>query len=114
MMQKRSLEMNPIEKQAEIMTELAQLMLDQVEGPYEFITCEYEYVERYSTVSSSLSVIQHGTQKYPDTAAGYAIDNAELCTKLRGLMKCHTGGEWTSFTLSLDAGGKAKTKFYYY
>lgn len=52
--------MNPIEKQAEIMTELAQLMLDQVEGPYESITCEYEYVERYSTVSSSLSVIQQG------------------------------------------------------
>jgi hypothetical protein len=28
-------------------------------------------------------------------------------------MKAHTGGEWTSFTLTLDANGKAHTKFHY-
>ena len=105
--------MNEMDKHTDIITKLAQLMIDQIEGPFESIVCEYEYLERYSTVSSSLSVILHGTQKYPDTAAGFATDNVELCMKLRELMRFHTGGEWGSFTLSLAASGEAKTEFYY-
>lgn len=105
--------MNELEKQAEILTKLAQLMLDQVNGPYESITCEYEFVERYGTVSSTFSIVLGGLQTYPDTAPGFATENLELCLKLRGLMRGHTGGEWTSFTLSFDASGKAKTKFNY-
>lgn len=105
--------MNEMDKQTDIITKLAQLMIDQIEGPFESIACEYEYLERYSTVSSSLSVILHGTQKYPETAAGFATDNVELCMKLRELMRFHTGGEWSSFTLSLAASSEAKTEFYY-
>lgn len=105
--------MNEMDKQTDIITKLAQLMIDQIEGPFESIVCEYEYLERYSTVSSSLSVLLHGTQKYPKTAAGFATDNVEICMKLRELMRFHTGGEWGSFTLSLAASGEAKTECYY-
>ncbi len=61
--------MNEMDNQTDIITKLAQLMIDKIEGPFESIVCEYEYLERYSTVSSSLSVILHGPQKYPETAA---------------------------------------------
>lgn len=105
--------MKELKKQTEILTKLAQLMLDQVNGPYESITCEYEFVKRYGTVSSTFSARFEGLQTYPDTASGYATENLELCMNLRGLMKDHTGREWTSFTLSLDASGKAKTKLEY-
>lgn len=105
--------MNEMEKQTDIITKLAQLMVDQIISPFESIVCEYEYLERYSTISSSLSVILHGTRKYLETAAGFATDNVELCMELRESMRFHTGGEWSSFTLSLAASGKAKTEFYY-
>lgn len=105
--------MNEFDKQAEILTKLAQLMRDQVNDPYESITCEYQFVERYSTVSSTFSVMCEGAQTYPYTAPGFATENLEICLTLRELMKGHTRGEWTSFTLSLDASGKAKTKFKY-
>lgn len=104
--------MNEFERQTEILTKLSQIMLDQVNGPYEYIACEYEHVKRYGTVSSTLSVIFEGAQTFPDTALGFATENLELCMKLRGLMK-DAGAEWTSFTISLDASGKANTKFKY-
>jgi len=105
--------MNELENHAEIITKMSQLMLDQVNGRYEYIACEFEYLERYGIVSSTFSVMLEWQQSYPDTATGFATENLDLCMKLRGLMKGHTGGEWTSFTLSLDAIGKAKTKFKY-
>ena len=37
----------------------------------------------------------------------------ELIPKLHSMMKSHTGGEWTSFTLTLNKDGKAHTKFHY-
>ncbi len=105
--------MNAFEKQVDILARLAQLMLDQIDNPYDSITCEYEYMGRYGTVSSSLSVMLDGARTHPDTAPEFATDNLELCMKLRELMKGHTGGNWTSFTLSLDASGGARTRFDY-
>ncbi|MGW8280517.1 hypothetical protein ACWGK7_13585 [Sphingomonas aurantiaca] len=105
--------MNEMEKQADMITKLDQLMVDQIKNLLESIVSEYQYLELYSTVSSSLSVILHETQKYSDTVAGFVTDNVELCMELRESMRFHTGGEWSSFTLSLSANGKAKTEFYY-
>ena len=36
-----------------------------------------------------------------------------LLEELHALMKAHTGGEWASFTLTLDAQGQAHVKFHY-
>lgn len=105
--------MNPFDKQTDLLTRLAQLMVDQVDEPFDALVCEYECLERYGTISSSLKLVKDGAETYPDTSPGFAMENLEVCQELRSAMIAHTGGKWTSFTLTLDADLKAHTKFHY-
>lgn len=105
--------MNPLEEQTEVLNELAQILHSEAGDDYDFVMCEYEFLERYNTISSSLKLSKNGREYYKEMSSGAPSQNAELAFKLRTLMKAHTGGEWESFTLKIDDQGKAHTKFYY-
>ena len=105
--------MNPFESQTDILNELAQIIHNEVNSDYEAVTCEYNFISRYNTISSSFRFVKNGEQYNKEMSPGVPTRNAELAFELRALMKAHTGGEWTSFTLTLDKDGKAHTKFHY-
>lgn len=102
-----------LERQQAILNELAQLIFDEAPGNFASAECEYRYIPEYSAISSKFSYTKNGEQFNPAMSAGLASKNMDLTEELRSLMKAHTGGEWESFTLSIDATGKAQTKFNY-
>lgn len=105
--------MNQFEIQTDILNKLCQIIHDEANFEYDFAICEYEYFPEYDTISTSFKTIKDGNEKYIEMSVGAPSRNAELAFELRYLMKAHTGGEWTSFTLTLDKDGKAHTKFHY-
>lgn len=105
--------MNSLLRQQEILNELANILYNSFDGNYETLKCDYEFLKDYNTISTSLSFEKNDTESSFEAPHGVASKNLDLTEELRLLMKEHTGGEWTSFTLTLDADGKATTKFTY-
>lgn len=58
--------MNPFEHQTDLMSNLAQLMVDQVNTEYDWIICEYEYLAEFNTIISSLKTVIQDVEHYPE------------------------------------------------
>lgn len=102
-----------IARQTEILENLSQILYKNRPNEYDYIYCEYNYLDEYDTVSSAPS-FQIESKFYDlDLSDGDPTKNMELSLELRSLMKNSTGGEWTSFVLTLDKNGQARTKFMY-
>lgn len=99
-----------IEK-SNILEKLANILFNSVDQKYEKLHCNYKSI--HGTISTSISYETNSERVSIEAPVGVASKNLELCLELRELMKNHTGGEWDSFTLTLDADGKAHTKFHY-
>lgn len=105
--------MSFIIEQTELLSKLANLLSNSFRGNFTHLESEYKYLEKYNTISTSYNYIDNNKKNYFKAPPGIATDNFYICMELRALMKEHTGGEWTSFTLTLDADGRANTKFNY-
>lgn len=105
--------MSSLIDQTIILEKLANILYNSTEVDYDLLKSEYEFMSEYNTISTSLSFEKEGKSVYFEAPHGIASKNLYLCEELRNLMKAHTGGEWTSFTLTLDKEGKAHTKFHY-
>ena len=102
-----------IERQTEILNQLAQVLHDDADEGYSFAIGEFEYLPEYETISNYFLFEKDNVKVNRPFSDGAVTKNLDLCEELRALMKTHTGGEWTSFTLTLDKDGKAHTKFHY-
>ncbi len=100
-------------KQNEILEKLSNILFNSFDDDFDIIKAEYDFIKDFDTISTSLSYEKNGKTDYYEAPVGVASENLELCEELRALMKEHTGGEWTSFTLTLDTDGRATTKFVY-
>ena len=103
-------------EQTEILNEIANIMILGAPENCEEIKCVFEYRYGYDDgsygVGKQFEYLQNNERDYVILFdPKYRI--TELVPKLHALMKAQTGGEWTSFTLTLDKDGKAHTKFHY-
>lgn len=105
--------MNTLQRQQEILNELSNLIHNETDQGYQSATCEYTFHVNFNTTSSKFSFIINGNTVKKALSDETTMRNRDIAEELRTLMKEHTGGEWTSFTLTLDANGKATTKFVY-
>ena len=103
--------MDILSKQTEILESLCQNLHNDADTNYEYASYTFTYLPDFDTLESYFEFQRDG-EKF-NTATKNASENYFLAKELRQLMKAHTGGEWTSFTLTLDANGKAHTKFHY-
>ncbi len=102
-----------LERQKEILQKLSQLIHSDAAMGYSRASCEYVYEEDYDTIDMKFDFWKDNKHINRGLTVGVPSQMLPLATELRALMKEHTGGEWTSFTLTLDADGQAKTKFVY-
>lgn len=100
-------------EQSGILEKLANLLYNSYNDKYDFISLECKYMPDYSTVGITLSVSLLGKENYIMPPDGMASESIDLAEELHTLMKAYKGGAWTSFILTLDADGKAHTKFHY-
>lgn len=100
-------------EQTDILEKMSQIIYSNVDIAYDLIILKIELdtVEGWSDIECNF--------KYGDTVNETNLDASsswrlhQSAEELHKLMKAHTGGEWRSFTLTLDADGKAHTKFHY-
>lgn len=103
-----------IEQQVAVLNQITQIMHNSADGEYEEMRCEFEH-EVYTggwSVGSKFSFARNGL------SVSELLDDprdiiSELIHQLHELMKAHTGGDWKSFVLTVDAAGRAHTKFTY-
>lgn len=105
--------MNSIERQTEILSQLSQILHDDADEGYNFAIGEFDYLPEYETISNYFLFEKDSVKVNRPFSDDAVTKNLDLCEELRALMKEHTGGEWKSFTLTIDADGKAKAKFHY-
>ncbi len=103
-----------IQRQTEILNALTQSMHDSATTDYVELIAKYKYksYEEGFSVRANLSLIFNDHLEsilYKE----YNTDISLLIEELHNLMQTHTGGNWTSFTLTLTAEGRATTKFNY-
>jgi len=107
--------MNIVNEQIEILNKLSQLMYDSAEDGFDEIGCVFKYDYGYKDGSSSVGTkywnIVNGEKIYKRLSDNFTC--IELIPQLHKIMKAHTGGEWTEFTLTINKDGKANTKFKY-
>lgn len=103
-----------IERQADLLNAISQIMYKSAQGAYDEMSCNFEY-ETYKggwSVGSAYTFVRDGASfselldDPKDIASGLVHDFHEL-------MKTHTGGDWKNIVLTIDADGKAHTKFTY-
>lgn len=105
--------MKIIDQQNRVLNDLVNIIYNQTDEGYETALCKYTFLEKFKSTSINFSFYVHGEQVKKAMTAEATIKSSDLVEELRALMKEHTGGEWRSFTLTLDADGKATTKFTY-
>jgi Protein of unknown function, DUF600 len=105
--------MNPFERQTEILNYLVQIMHDEADGDYEKLTCRFEINLEEEWSETKFVFQRNGLEVSKGISEKYTWDIHNALEELHIAMREHTGGEWTSFTLTLDKDGKAHTKFHY-
>ena len=105
--------MNKIIQQQALLDEIAQILHNEADDGYEKVSCKFEWIPDYATINLSFHfmISEESIRRHISTANDIRV--FDLAEELRAVMKSHTGGEWTSFTLTLDKNGKAHTKFEY-
>ncbi|WOE76106.1 hypothetical protein [Alterisphingorhabdus coralli] len=104
---------NYIEKQSKLLEKLANILFNTTDVEYDALWCEYECDDEFNTIDTALFYKTDGKVVNFAAPVGVSSKNLDLCQELRAVMKAHTGGEWSSFTLTLGKDGKAHTKFEY-
>jgi hypothetical protein len=106
--------MDPLSKQTEIMEKIAQILHDEADYRYERVVGEFDFGGGYEgSAAVTIHILKEGKNLNPGISDKNIFEVNDLAVELRSSMKAHTGGEWISFTLTLDADGKAHTKFHY-
>jgi Protein of unknown function, DUF600 len=105
--------MNPFQRQTEILNLLVQAMHDSADSNYEKLECTFSFSNLGKRCKSEFSFTKGGKEISEFLREKDGISEYSLLEELHTIMKAHTGGEWDSFTLTLDADGKAHTKFHY-
>ncbi|WP_146176109.1 hypothetical protein [Chromobacterium haemolyticum] len=103
-----------IERQIELLTELAQIVHESAEEPYSEAHCDFEYKcsEKDWVFGFSFSYAAQGVSK-SKLLKNPQNQVPELVHELHEIMLHHTAGFWKQFVLSIDADGKAHTNFVY-
>jgi hypothetical protein len=106
--------MNPLYKQTEIMEKIAQILHEEADYKYEKVTGNFNFSGGYrGSAAITIHITREGKDLNPGISDNNIFEANNLAVELRAAMKAHTDGEWDSFTLTLDADGKAHTKFHY-
>lgn len=104
---------NILERKMEILQDLSHLIHNETDEGYDKAICEYVYEKDYDTIDMKFDFWRYDKHINRGFTSGIPSKMMFLAMELRSLMKEHTGGEWTSFTLTLDKDGNATTKFVY-
>lgn len=108
---------NPLQEQQEILEELYHIVMASSPESMVSAQCRFEYDYGYDDGSASV-----GEEFWHSTGGKPVSDflNRDLSHPVMGLveqlhklMKAHTGGEWTAFTLFIEEDGSVRTKFEY-
>ncbi|KRG69715.1 hypothetical protein ABB27_05450 [Stenotrophomonas terrae] len=103
-----------IQRQIELLNKIVGVMHASAGAGYSGMECEFDH-ETYEggwSVGSNYCYIM-GANRISGRLDDPEDTLSDFVHELHELMKVHTGGDWTSFLLTVDAGGKAATKFYY-
>jgi hypothetical protein len=102
-------------EQSLITDKLAQILHEEGQYIYDVVECQFESFGQgvEETVIITLFVTKNGDRLNLAISDANIFEASELSVSLRKSMVAHTGGEWTSFTLTLDSTGKAHAKFHY-
>lgn len=103
-----------IYQQVEILQKITQVMSHSAESDYEQMTCKFECCIEDGdwSVDSEFSFVRNGSL-YRSRLNDPTANVFRLVRQLHDLMLDHTGGDWKTFQLVVDQGGKAKTHFAY-
>jgi hypothetical protein len=101
-------------EQAEILSQISQVMHDSAETNYEEMHCRFEYFVDQGdwSVDSEFSFVRNG-DLYRSLLNEHSGEVYKLVHQLHQRMMAHTGGNWKSFELTVDATGRAHTEFAY-
>ena len=108
---------NPLQEQQEILEELYHIVMTGCSEKTSSAQCRFEYDYGYDdgseSVNASFSKVEDGIEFYEVLKGDPTLDIIVLIPRLHKLMKAHTGGEWTAFTLFIEEDGSVRTKFEY-
>lgn len=104
--------LNPIDKQVEILNKLAGVMMRSPETGYDSLTCRFEVSIEDGSVGQEFSYTKGG-KKISSLLDDPDWEVMDWVFNLHKEMKAHTGGNWTAFILTIGEDGKATTKFEY-
>ena len=103
-----------MQHQINILNEISQLLHNEANCQYEGLNCIFEIEDaQEETMDTTFKYTLGGVSKNVGISDSAIWSLLDLVLELHALMKAHTGGSWTKFTLSLDKAGKATTKFEY-
>jgi len=108
--------MTPVEEQKNIIEKLHWLVKISLEMPYDSACLWLDYQQfddGSSSIGGRLSYTWEGEKKYAVVRSPEDEILDDVIPHLHALMKAHTGGSWTFFTLTIDKDGKVTTKFNY-
>jgi Protein of unknown function, DUF600 len=105
--------MNPFERQTELLNELIQMMHNSAGANYQDMTCKFTFNTKELWCETEFYYSKNGKKISEFLKEMNGISKYSLLEELHTIMENHTGGKWDSFTLTLDADGKAHTKFHY-
>lgn len=103
-----------MQKQVELLGMIVEVMDASSPSGYSSMECEFDH-EVYEggwSVGSKFSYVIAGKQ-VSESLVDPEGSLSDLVHELHKQMKTQTGGDWSSFLLSIDAEGKATTKFVY-
>ena len=110
-------EITPIEEQTQLLSQLVQLVHDSAPEGYERAACTFDYrvcnEDGSSSVGGQFSYDKGGVTVSAVLAYPHPVQSMKIVPRLHEIMKGHTGGDWGSFTLTLDKSGQATTSFDY-
>ena len=100
-------------EQTEILGELANILFNSTDEPYDFLIGKYKFIEDFETIGVTVVVELGAERRYLSLPSGMATRSIDTCEKLRALDFKNTGQSWKLLTLTLDSEGRAKTEFTY-
>ncbi|MEM8776431.1 MAG: hypothetical protein AAGF53_15455 [Pseudomonadota bacterium] len=108
--------MSPIEEQRKVIDQLYQIVKGSCPPSADAASCRFDF-ERFEDGSTSVG------QKFNffegEKKVSAALDRQlrspimPLVKELHALMKSHTGGDWTAFTIIIQRDGSVTTEFEY-
>ncbi len=108
--------MSSIEDQQKILEEIALIVHQNSDPEYQKSACRFDYdvdEDGSFSVGCEFWYFLNGNEKSAAIRYDDRIKLVGLIPKLHKIMNSHTGGNWRSFTLSIDEKRKVSSKFDY-